>query len=326
MHTNLEITKLITQSKVNLLQYINDYPQNITVKSVLQYILDPYTPSYGTVEMAEPLDITRNNIKNISEYNSSQDKALSTVLSQLRMFSTDSVVRLIKLCSSEMGKDYQELLQKILSKEIELNVTNAEIGEVYPDVNKYQVPIHQDCNDKMKYPLIAHQLPDATKRVICVSCLSNIKFFDISGQCLSYPKLSKTMLRIASDIPIAFDGFMFQDYYILCDMMPFGDFKRGRCTYPYKKRHERLVKDINDYRESVPSANFNVKLPVFIHANNDTEFVKFCDANKNNTVIAIEYDNTYNKKGMYWIPTVENNIRKTGRPKGKKRNVKHPNI
>jgi hypothetical protein len=188
----------------------------------------------------------------------------------------------------------------ILTKTIQFSITVLELREIYPDTNVFEVPESVDLDDDISYPVTVFPIKPEFQRMIVVIVGGDVKYYDVENleenNEYETPELTKALKILSGAVPVVFDGYYYNGFYIISDLLMFGDFKRGKTRLTYDKRFGRLKDDIREYREAgdIKNKNLNIMFPVLKEVANREELDKFV-AKKGKTYVIKSWTDNYEK-------------------------------
>lgn len=267
--------ELSQMKNVELKNYLINYKNDKIIKVIVQYVVCPFSRVFTKDELkyAQPLNENINGQVNYKENEDKQKQSIAIIIQQIKNVGADNILSFIEKSSAKLNSVYQNYLTDILTKNIKFDITAEELKTIYPDSNIFKLPKIIDINSvKGLLPLRGLVLSNNFKRLLSYVCVNYVKYFDDQGKELKTDTFSKDFVNFAGQIPMVFDGYFNGTYYLLTDCLIFGHFKRGKTSFAYTKRLERLQNDIKEFHSDKKVGNKNIMVPKMFEIDNEDTY------------------------------------------------------
>jgi len=293
-------------SNEDVIAFLKNSVNKSYVKNIVQYINSPYTKKFNRseFELSQPLKETKNSKLEYETYSDNNLNSIANAVRQIKSHMVQNPLLFINKYSARFNRECQELLMKVLCKEININIDQNELFNIYPDTDLFVVSKEKEFdNIEELIPAMVFPVKEQFKRLITVSCVNRVMFFRENGELVEIPPLLKSMEILSGGVPIVYDGYQYKDYYLLNDVLVYGDFKTGISRYKYKKRYDRLKEELSDFHNDKKVSNSNIMAPTQLLIDTKEKWDKFIEQQKNvkdtNKYIVKNLDNNYEYCHVY---------------------------
>lgn len=223
---------------------------------------------------------------------------------KLRDIGGQKYAEFIRECSKHLNEEQQNVLSKILNKDLDAGIGEKIVNEAFPGlIPEFDVQLCNDLDfDKIKYPCYAEIKRDGRRNLSFV-INGEVRHYSRNGkENENFHVFDKELIALTEGTDAIFDGEVStvaegdnrnerretnkqarrkkdvdtsKLIYTVWDTMPILAFKTKKCGIKLFERYDRLVNMFKQYRENTQNEEFKVRLSKVVMCHNREEIEAF---------------------------------------------------